>query len=228
MKAVVEVLQSKMARAASAAEVTRSTARSSRRPAGAPSRRITVQQGIATEKARQIVKLIKDSKLKVQAQIQGDQVRVSGKNRDDLQRVIQLLKQQELDVAAAVRQLPRVTPLGGRAARSRPRRLVRRWMQIGLGEDVPAVAERRVTLRGTVWSRHRARLNVGPETALAGITKTSSAPLAPLGDAHEDVAVLAVPPSVAVEVEAPALVVVRVPLAAHGDGVRVATREGDP
>ena len=60
---------------------------------------VTVQQGIAIEKARQIVKLVKESKLKVQAQIQGDQVRVSGKNRDDLQRVIQLLKQRELDVA---------------------------------------------------------------------------------------------------------------------------------
>ena len=67
-----------------------------------------MQQGIDTEKARQIVKLIKDSKLKVQAQIQADQVRVSGKVRDDLQRAIQLLKQQDLDVAAAVHQLPRL------------------------------------------------------------------------------------------------------------------------
>ena len=58
-----------------------------------------MQQGIATEKARHIVKLVKDSKLKVQVQIQADQLRVSGKNRDDLQRAIQLLKQQDLDVA---------------------------------------------------------------------------------------------------------------------------------
>ena len=59
---------------------------------------ITVQQGIDTDKRAHIVKLIKDSKLKVQAQIQADQVRVSGKKRDDLQAVIQLLKQQDLDL----------------------------------------------------------------------------------------------------------------------------------
>ena len=59
---------------------------------------ITVQQGIAIEKARQIVKLVKEKKLKVQSQIQGDQVRVSGKKRDDLQAVIQLLKAQDLDL----------------------------------------------------------------------------------------------------------------------------------
>jgi hypothetical protein len=56
---------------------------------------ITVQQGISTEKARDIVKRVKDSKLKVQAQIQADQVRVTGKKRDDLQAVIALLKQHD-------------------------------------------------------------------------------------------------------------------------------------
>jgi uncharacterized protein YajQ (UPF0234 family) len=53
---------------------------------------ITLQQGIAIEKAREIVKLIKDSKKKVQASIQGDLVRVSGKDRDSLQEVIALLR----------------------------------------------------------------------------------------------------------------------------------------
>jgi uncharacterized protein YajQ (UPF0234 family) len=53
---------------------------------------ITLQQGISTEKAREIVKKIKDSKLKVQASIQGDFVRVAGKDRDTLQSVIQLLR----------------------------------------------------------------------------------------------------------------------------------------
>lgn len=53
---------------------------------------VKVRQGIETDLARKIVKLIKDSKLKVQAQIQGDQVRVSGKKRDDLQQVIALLR----------------------------------------------------------------------------------------------------------------------------------------
>lgn len=59
---------------------------------------ITVQQGIDTEKARRIVKIVKDSKLKVQSQIQGDQVRITGKKRDDLQAAIQLLKAQDLDL----------------------------------------------------------------------------------------------------------------------------------
>jgi len=53
---------------------------------------ISLQQGIAIEKAREIVKKVKDSKLKVQASIQGDFVRVSGKDRDTLQQAIQLLR----------------------------------------------------------------------------------------------------------------------------------------
>jgi uncharacterized protein YajQ (UPF0234 family) len=60
--------------------------------------RITLQKGIPTDKAREIVKLIKGSKLKVQAAIQGDQLRVSGKNRDDLQGVIRLLKGTDLGI----------------------------------------------------------------------------------------------------------------------------------
>ncbi len=59
---------------------------------------ISVQQGISKEKARDIITAIKESKLKVQAQIQDDQVRVIGKNRDDLQDAIQLLKGKDLDV----------------------------------------------------------------------------------------------------------------------------------
>jgi uncharacterized protein YajQ (UPF0234 family) len=59
---------------------------------------ITVQQGISKEKAKDITTAIKESKLKVQAQIQDDQVRVIGKNRDDLQEAIQLLKGKDLDV----------------------------------------------------------------------------------------------------------------------------------
>jgi uncharacterized protein YajQ (UPF0234 family) len=53
---------------------------------------ITLQQGIPIEKAREIVKMIKDSKKKVQASINADLVRVSGKDRDTLQGVIQMLK----------------------------------------------------------------------------------------------------------------------------------------
>ncbi|MGB6942196.1 MAG: YajQ family cyclic di-GMP-binding protein [Bryobacteraceae bacterium] len=53
---------------------------------------ITLQQGIAVEKAREIVKTVKDSKKKVQASIQGDFVRISGKDRDSLQEVIAMLR----------------------------------------------------------------------------------------------------------------------------------------
>jgi uncharacterized protein YajQ (UPF0234 family) len=60
--------------------------------AGTVRQRIALQQGIPIDKAKEIVKAIKDSKIKVQAAIQAEQVRVSGKNRDDLQSIIQLLK----------------------------------------------------------------------------------------------------------------------------------------
>jgi uncharacterized protein YajQ (UPF0234 family) len=60
--------------------------------------KITMQQGIAIEKAKEIVKIIKDSKTKVNGSIQGDLVRVSGKDRDSLQQVIALLKQKDLGI----------------------------------------------------------------------------------------------------------------------------------
>lgn len=60
--------------------------------------RITLQQGIPQETAKRLVAEIKSKKLKVQAAIQGDTVRVSGKNRDDLQAVIATLKALDLDV----------------------------------------------------------------------------------------------------------------------------------
>jgi uncharacterized protein YajQ (UPF0234 family) len=59
---------------------------------------VHLKEGIAVEKGREIVQKIKASKLKVQAQIMDDQVRVSGKNRDDLQAVIQLLRGLDLGV----------------------------------------------------------------------------------------------------------------------------------
>ncbi|MEQ1530864.1 MAG: YajQ family cyclic di-GMP-binding protein [Methylococcales bacterium] len=58
---------------------------------------IIMKQGLDTELAKKIVKLIKDKKLKVQAAIQGDQVRVTGKKRDDLQEVIQMLREEKLE-----------------------------------------------------------------------------------------------------------------------------------
>ena len=59
---------------------------------------LLVKQGLDKEQTKKIVKLIKDSKLKVQAAIQGDQVRVTGKKRDDLQEAIALLKEADLDM----------------------------------------------------------------------------------------------------------------------------------
>ena len=61
--------------------------------------KIGLQQGIPIEKAREIVRLVKDSKVRVQAAIQEDQVRVSGKNRDDLQKIIALVKDKDLGIA---------------------------------------------------------------------------------------------------------------------------------
>ena len=55
-------------------------------------RAVTVKVGIASERAKQLVKLVKDSKLKVQASIQGDELRITGKKRDDLQAAIALVR----------------------------------------------------------------------------------------------------------------------------------------
>ncbi len=65
---------------------------------GVAKQRITMQQGIPIEKAREIVKLIKTSKKKVQASIQADLVRVSGKDRDTLQEIISMLRQQDFGI----------------------------------------------------------------------------------------------------------------------------------
>ena len=59
---------------------------------GAVRQRVAIVQGVSTEKGKEIIKFIKDTKLKVQAQIMDDQVRVSGKKIDDLQEVIQAVK----------------------------------------------------------------------------------------------------------------------------------------
>ena len=57
---------------------------------------VIARQGIDKELARKIVKMVKDAKIKVQAAIQGEQVRISGKKRDDLQQIITLLKDAKL------------------------------------------------------------------------------------------------------------------------------------
>jgi uncharacterized protein YajQ (UPF0234 family) len=65
---------------------------------GTVKRRITMQQGIPIEKARDIVRTIKDSKKKAQASIQGDLVRVSSKDRDALQEIIAMLRQKDFGI----------------------------------------------------------------------------------------------------------------------------------
>src|ERR1700728_2578189 len=65
---------------------------------GTAKRKVTMQQGIVIEKARDIVKLVKDSKKKAQASIQGDLVRISSKDRDTLQDVIAMLRQHDFGI----------------------------------------------------------------------------------------------------------------------------------
>ena len=65
---------------------------------GTVRQQVTVQQGIPQEKAKEVVKFIKDIKAKVQASIQGDTVRVSGKDRDELQNVIAKLKAKDFGI----------------------------------------------------------------------------------------------------------------------------------
>jgi hypothetical protein len=91
LRAVIEILQSKLVKrkvplkGLEFGEVIPSAGASVKQE-------IALQQGIAIEKARDIVKTIKDSKLKVQASIQGDFVRIAGKDRDTLQQAIALLR----------------------------------------------------------------------------------------------------------------------------------------
>ncbi|HZE81853.1 MAG TPA: YajQ family cyclic di-GMP-binding protein [Candidatus Polarisedimenticolia bacterium] len=91
LKAVTDILQSKLVKRG---VPIKALSYGSVEPAAGSSvrQKITMQQGIPIEKAREIVKVVKDSKKKVQASIQGDTVRVSGKDRDALQEIIALLK----------------------------------------------------------------------------------------------------------------------------------------
>ena len=97
LKASVDVLQSKFVRRAVSLKALQ-YGKVEPASGGRVRQVVTIQQGIETEKAKEIVKAIKDAKMKVQASIQADQVRVSGKNRDDLQAVIALLKGKEFGI----------------------------------------------------------------------------------------------------------------------------------
>ena len=94
LKSVIDILQSKLVkRGVPIKNLSYGTVEPAQ--GGTVRQRVTLQQGIPQEKAKTIVKSVKDSKLKVQASIQSDQVRISGKSRDDLQKVIQLLKEKD-------------------------------------------------------------------------------------------------------------------------------------
>jgi uncharacterized protein YajQ (UPF0234 family) len=97
LKAVTEILQQKLVkRGVSLKGLTYSAVESAL--GGTARQKITMQQGIAIEKAKDIVKLIKDSKKKAQASIQGDLVRVSSKDRDSLQEIIALLRSKDFGI----------------------------------------------------------------------------------------------------------------------------------
>ncbi|MGC4054670.1 MAG: DUF520 family protein [Paludibaculum sp.] len=97
IKAVLEILQSKLVKRQ--VPLKAFTYGNIQPAAGSRVRQeITMQQGIASEKAKEIVKVIKDSKKKAQAAIQGDLVRVSAKDRDTLQEIIALLKAKDFGI----------------------------------------------------------------------------------------------------------------------------------
>ena len=98
LKAVVDILQSRLHKRGVPLKAL-TYGRVEQASGGALRQTIALQQGIPIEKAREIVRLVKDTKLKVQAAIQEDHVRVSGKNRDDLQKVIALLKDKDFGIA---------------------------------------------------------------------------------------------------------------------------------
>ena len=98
LKAVVDILQSKLHKRGVPLKAL--TYGDVEPAAGSTFRqKIGLQQGIPIEKAKEIVRLIKDTKLKVQASIQEDQVRVTGKSKDDLQKIMALLREKDLGVA---------------------------------------------------------------------------------------------------------------------------------
>jgi len=97
LRAVIDILQSKLIKRSVSIKALQYGAEE--KASGDMIRQVvTIQQGIPTEKAKEIVKLIKNMKLKVQASIQQDQVRVTGKKRDDLQAIQAELKGKDLAI----------------------------------------------------------------------------------------------------------------------------------
>ena len=91
LKSVLDILQSKLVKRGVSLKAL-SYGALEEALGGTVRQKVTLQQGISSEKAKEIAKAIRDAKLKAQTQIQGDQVRVLSKNKDELQTVIAFLK----------------------------------------------------------------------------------------------------------------------------------------
>ena len=97
LKSLIDILESKMVKR----EVDLKALRYGKMEPAAKDtlrQRVTFVQGLDKDKTKVITKMVKESKLKVQANIQGEQVRISGKNRDDLQLIMQKIKDYEFDI----------------------------------------------------------------------------------------------------------------------------------
>jgi uncharacterized protein YajQ (UPF0234 family) len=98
LKAVTDILQSKLhKRGIPLKGLTYGTVETA--SGGVLKQKIALQQGIPMEKAKEIVRLVKDSKIRVQASIHEDKVRISGKSRDDLQAVMKLVRDKDFGIA---------------------------------------------------------------------------------------------------------------------------------
>ena len=97
LKAIIDILQSKCIKRGISVKALQ-YGKAEAATGGMVRQIITIQQGISKEKGKEINALVKETKLKVQSQIQEDQVRVTGKNIDDLQEIIRILKGKDLGV----------------------------------------------------------------------------------------------------------------------------------
>lgn len=97
LKAIIDILQSKFIKRGISVKALQ-YGKVENASGGMVRQIITIQQGISKEKGKEINNVIKETKLKVQSQIQDDQLRITGKNIDDLQEVIQLLKGKDLGI----------------------------------------------------------------------------------------------------------------------------------
>jgi uncharacterized protein YajQ (UPF0234 family) len=97
LKTVLDILQSKLVKRGVSLKALQ-YGKTEQASGGTARQLITLQQGIPVEKAKEIVKIIKETKMKVQAEIQKDQVRLKGKKIDDLQALMQLLREKDLGI----------------------------------------------------------------------------------------------------------------------------------